>query len=276
MEYWNHIYEHFNPVAFTLLVPVHWYGLMYVMALLTSLYMAKKIVEKDQLGITKEDLDDFFIYVEVGVILGARLGYILFYDPNTLYYITHPWQIFNPFQNGEFIGIRGMSYHGALLGFLLGAYIFSKRTGNSFGKYMDLVAVAVPLGYVFGRIGNFLNQELVGRATDVPWGIYVGGVLRHPSQLYEAFLEGIVLFVIVYMYRKHKRFDGELLLLYGFAYGILRATAEIFRAPDTQIGYICCDAITLGQTLSLSMTALAVVIWLYISKVRSRKPKPKR
>lgn len=163
-----------------------------------------------------------------------------------------------------------MSYHGALLGFLLGAYIFSKRTKNSFGKFMDLVAVAVPLGYVFGRIGNFLNQELVGRATDVPWGIYVGGVLRHPSQLYEAFLEGIVLFFIIYIYRKYKRFDGELLLLYGFAYGLLRATAEIFRAPDAQIGYICCNAITLGQSLSLSMTALAVVIWLYVNKVRSK------
>ncbi len=263
MEYWNHIYEHFNPVAFTLLVPVHWYGLMYVMALLSSLYVAKWIIQKDGLDITKDQLDSFFIYIEIGVILGARLGYILFYDPNTLYYLSHPWQIFNPFQNGEFIGIRGMSYHGALLGFLLGAYIFSKRTGNSFGKFMDLVAVAVPLGYVFGRIGNFLNQELIGRATDVSWGIYVGGILRHPSQLYEAFLEGIVVFVIVYMYRKYKRFDGELLLLYGFAYGILRATAEIYRAPDIQIGYICCDAITLGQSLSLSMSALAVILWFF-------------
>ena len=274
MEYWNHIYEHFNPIAFDVIVPVHWYGLMYVMALLTSLYMAKWIVKKDNLGIKKEELDDFFIYVEIGVILGARFGYILFYDPNTFYYLTHPWQIFNPFQNGEFIGIRGMSYHGALLGFLLGAYIFSKRTGNSFGKFMDLVAVAVPLGYVFGRIGNFLNQELVGRATDVPWGIYVGGVLRHPSQLYEAFLEGIVVFIVVYMYRRYKKFDGELLLLYGFAYGILRATAEIFRAPDIQIGYICCNAITLGQTLSLSMSALAVILWFYFrSKYKVAKSK---
>ena len=207
----------------------------------------------------------------MGVILGARLGYILFYDPDTLYYLSHPWQIFNPFKNGEFVGIRGMSYHGALLGFLLGAYIFSKRTGSSFGKFMDLVAVAVPLGYMFGRIGNFLNQELVGRATDVPWGIYVGGVLRHPSQLYEAFLEGIVLFVIVYMYRKHKKFEGELLLLYGFAYGLLRATAEIFRAPDVQIGYICCNSVTLGQILSLSMSLLAVVLWIYFSRVKNKR-----
>ncbi len=274
MEYWNHIYEHFNPIAFDVVVPVHWYGMMYVLALLTSLYMAKWIVKKDNLGITKEELDSFFIYVEIGVILGARLGYILFYDPDTSYYLSHPWQIFNPFKDGEFIGIRGMSYHGALLGFLLGAYIFSKRTGNSFGKFMDLVAVAVPLGYVFGRIGNFLNQELVGRATDVPWGIYVDGVLRHPSQLYEAFLEGVVVFIIVYMYRRYKKFDGELLLLYGFAYGILRATAEIFRAPDVQIGYICCNAVTLGQTLSLSMSALAVVLWFYFrSKYKVAKSK---
>lgn len=274
MEYWNHIYEHFNPIAFDVVVPVHWYGMMYVLALLTSLYMAKWIVKKDNLGITKEELDSFFIYVEIGVILGARLGYILFYDPDTSYYLSHPWQIFNPFKDGEFIGIRGMSYHGALLGFLLGAYIFSKRTGNSFGKFMDLVAVVVPLGYVFGRIGNFLNQELVGRTTDVAWGIYVDGVLRHPSQLYEAFLEGVVVFIIVYMYRRYKKFDGELLLLYGFAYGILRATAEIFRAPDIQIGYICCNAITLGQTLSLSMSALAVVLWFYFrSKYKVAKSK---
>lgn len=264
MEFWNHIYEHFNPVAFHIFsLPVHWYGLMYVLALVTALYMAKWIVQKDALKITKDELDKFFIYVEIGVILGARLGYILFYDPDTFYYLSHPWQIFNPFKDGEFIGIRGMSYHGALFGFLIGAYLFSKKTKIHFGKLMDIVALAVPLGYVFGRIGNFLNQELVGRVTDVSWGIYVNGVLRHPSQLYEAVLEGIVVFFIVYMYRKYKRFDGELILLYGFSYGVLRAVAEIFRAPDIQIGYICCNAITLGQTLSLSMSLLSVLLWFY-------------
>ena len=265
MEYWRHIYEHFNPIAFHIFsLPVHWYGMMYVLALITALYMAKWIVQKDNIDITKDQLDNFFIYVEIGVILGARLGYILFYDPETFYYLAHPWQIFNPFHNGEFIGIRGMSYHGALFGFLAGAYLYSKRSKVSFGKLMDVVALSVPLGYVFGRIGNFLNQELVGRATDVSWGIYVNGVLRHPSQLYEAVLEGIVVFIIVYMYRKYKRFEGELLLVYAFAYGILRAVAEIFRAPDVQIGYVCCNTITLGQTLSLSMALLAVIIWVYI------------
>ena len=264
MEFWNHIYEHFDPVAFHLFsLPVHWYGLMYVLALVTALYMAKWIVQKDGLQITKEQLDSFFIYVEIGVILGARLGYILFYDPDTLYYLSHPWQIFNPFKDDEFVGIRGMSYHGALFGFLIAAYLFSRRSKIHFGKLMDIVALAVPLGYVFGRIGNFLNQELVGRATDVSWGIYVDGVLRHPSQLYEAVLEGIVVFFIIYVYRKQKKFDGELILLYAFAYGILRAVAEIYRAPDVQIGYVCCDMITLGQTLSLSMALLAVILWFY-------------
>ncbi|WP_345992263.1 prolipoprotein diacylglyceryl transferase [Sulfurimonas sp. HSL-1716] len=264
MEFWNHVYEHFNPVAFHIFVlPVHWYGMMYVLALVTALYMAKWIVKKDGIDITKEQLDNFFIYVEIGVILGARLGYILFYDPDTLYYLSHPWQIFNPFKNGEFVGIRGMSYHGALFGFLIGAYLYSKKDKIGFGKLMDIVAVSVPLGYVFGRIGNFLNQELVGRVTDVSWGIYVNGILRHPSQLYEAFLEGVVVFVIVYMYRNHKRFEGELILLYAFSYGILRAVAELFRAPDVQIGYICCGTVTLGQALSLSMALLAVVLWFY-------------
>ena len=264
MEYWNHIYDHFNPVAFEIFsLPVHWYGMMYVLALFTALYLAKYFAKKEHLGITAEELDKFFIYVEVGVILGARIGYILFYDPDTLYYLAHPWLIFSPFKDGEFIGIRGMSYHGALLGFVIGAYIYSKKIVISFAKLMDLVALAVPLAYVFGRIGNFLNQELVGRVTDVSWGIYVDGILRHPSQLYEAFLEGIVLFFIVYLYRKHKRFDGELILLYGFSYGILRAIAEIFRAPDVQIGYICCNFVTLGQVLSLSMSLLAVILWIY-------------
>ena len=267
MHYWNHIYEHFNPVAFHIFsIGVHWYGLMYVLALLSALAAGKYFLKKDNYNFTSEELDKFFIYIEIGVILGARLGYILFYDSYTSYYLTHPWQIFNPFdQEGKFIGIRGMSYHGALIGFLIGAYIYCKKYKVSFGQIMDLVAISVPLGYVFGRIGNFLNQELVGRATEVSWGIYVDGVLRHPSQLYEAFLEGICVFIVVYIYRKYKKFDGELLLVYGGAYGIFRAIAEIFRAPDSQIGYICCNFVTLGMALSLVMSVTALVLWFYFS-----------
>ena len=124
----------------------------------------------------------------------------------------------------------------------------------------------MPLGYVFGRIGNFLNQELIGKATEVPWGIYVHDVLRHPSQLYEAFLEGIVVFVIIYMYRRHKNFEGELVLLYGVLYGTARFIAEFWREPDIQIGYLCCGWFTQGQLLSLLMVLGAVITWFIIRR----------
>ena len=271
MEYWNHIYEHFNPVAFSVFgLPVHWYGMMYVLALVAALYGAKWYVRHDRIPVDTLTLDAYFIWVEVGVILGARLGYILFYDPDTFYYLTHPWQMFNPFKNGEFVGIRGMSYHGAVIGFFIASYLFSRRRSVPFGRLMDIVAVAVPLGYIFGRIGNFLNQELVGRATDVLWGIYVGGVLRHPSQLYEAFLEGAVVFAVIWLYRRYKRFEGELILLYGFAYGAMRFTAEFWRAPDPQLGYLCCGWVTMGQLLSALMMLAAAVLWPYFY-ARSRR-----
>ena len=269
MEYWNHIYEHFDPVAFHLFsIPVHWYGMMYVLALLTALWAAKWIVEKDNIAITKEQLDTYFIYVEIGFFLGSWLFYKRYYDTHTAYYLTHPWQIFNPFMDGQFVGIRGMSYHGAVIGFFLGSWLFYKRYGIPFGRLMDIVAVAVPVGYVFGRIGNFLNQELIGRVTEVPWGIYVFDRLRHPSQLYEAFLEGVLVFIVIYLYRRHKRFEGELILLYGFAYGIARFVAEFWREPDMQIGYICCGWVTMGQALSLVMVAAAVAGAFYFNKKR--------
>jgi phosphatidylglycerol:prolipoprotein diacylglycerol transferase len=269
---WNHVYDTFNPVAFHIFsFPVHWYGMMYVLALVSALYIGKYFIKRDKLDFKEGALDIYFIYVEVGVILGARLGYILFYDDNTLYYLTQPWQIFNPFVNGEFVGIRGMSYHGAVAGFLLGTYLFCKKHKESFGKLMDLVAISVPLAFVFGRIGNFLNQELIGRETDVAWGIYVDGVLRHPSQLYEAVLEGFGVFLVVYFYRKYQRFSGELLLVYGFSYGIFRFLAEIYRAPDAHIGYICYDAITQGQVMSLGMSVLALGLWFYYDKKEKRK-----
>jgi phosphatidylglycerol:prolipoprotein diacylglycerol transferase len=269
MNFWNHIYEHFDPVAFSLFgLNVHWYGIMYVLALLSALFMAKWIVVKDKLPIEKSILDDYFIWIEIGVILGARLGYILFYDPNTSYYLMHPWQIFNPFdENGEFVGIRGMSYHGALLGFLLGSYLFARKHKYSFWFLMDIVAIAVPVGYIFGRIGNFLNQELIGRTTDVPWGIYVDGILRHPSQLYEAALEGVVVALVIYAIRKRVAFAGGLTLIYGALYGLARFVAEFWRAPDSQLGYIYGEWMTQGQLLSLPMIFISLVGIYYLSKL---------
>ena len=269
MEYWNHIYDHFDPIAFTIFsFPLHWYGMMYVLALVSALFVAKKIVEKDNLPVTQKQLDDYFIYVEIGIILGARLGYILFYDSNTSYYLTHPWQIFNPFNTeGEFVGIRGMSYHGAVIGWFLGSLYYHKRNKDvSFGVIMDVVALAVPIGYMFGRIGNFLNKELIGRVTDVPWGIYVDGVLRHPSQIYEALLEGLVVFLVIYFYRNYKRFNGDLILVYGFVYGLMRFTAEIWRQPDVQLGFLFGGWLTMGQILSAMMMLAAIVLWLIFNK----------
>ncbi|NPA03986.1 MAG: prolipoprotein diacylglyceryl transferase [Epsilonproteobacteria bacterium] len=267
MEQWNRIYEQFDPIAFELFgFPVHWYGIMYVLALLVALFFAQWLVKKDKLPITQKELDIYFVWVEIGVILGARLGYILFYDTHTFYYLTHPWQIFNPFLNGHFVGIRGFSYHGAIIGFLIATYLYSKKYKKNFWLLMDLAAVSVPLGYIFGRIGNFLNQELVGRETTVSWGIYVGDTLRHPSQLYEAFLEGFVVFAILFWYRKRKQFDGELITLYGFLYGFFRFIGEFFREPDLQLGFVCCGWMTMGQILSLIMMLTSIALYIYLRR----------
>jgi len=175
--------------------------------------------------------------------------------------------MFNPFgANGEYIGIRGMSFHGAVIGFGIGAYLFARKYKEYTLKILDVAAVAIPLGYIFGRIGNFLNQELFGRATDVSWGIYVNGVLRHPSQLYEAFLEGFVIFVIMMSIRKYKKFDGQLMSIYMILYAAARSVSEIFREPDPQLGYLCCGWLTMGQLLSFSMIFFALLWYKILSK----------
>ncbi|HIC09827.1 MAG TPA: prolipoprotein diacylglyceryl transferase [Campylobacterales bacterium] len=269
MEYWNNIYENFDPVAFHLFsIPVHWYGIMYILALVSAYLFAKWIAKKDRLEIGDEVIDDYFIWVEIGVILGARLGYVLFYSSHTSYYLSHPWQIFNPFSNGEFVGIRGMSYHGALIGFLVASYLFAKKRKMDLWKLLDLVAISVPVGYIFGRIGNFLNHELVGRVTDVPWGIYVYGELRHPSQLYESLLEGVLLFLFLFWYRKRAKFPGELAMLYGIGYGVTRFIAEFWREPDIQLGFIAWDWLTMGQLLSLGMVVVGTAGYLYLRRER--------
>jgi phosphatidylglycerol:prolipoprotein diacylglycerol transferase len=267
MSWWREIYTRFDPVAFELFgLKVHWYGLMYITALVLGLYLAKYFAKKDNYPLNQNELDNYFIYVEIGVILGARLGYILFYDPHTYYYLTHPWQIFNPFLNGEFVGIRGMSYHGAMIGFLLSTMLYAKIYKKSSLMLLDLTAISVPLAYVFGRIGNFLNKELIGRQSDVAWAIDVNGVLRHPSQLYEAFLEGVVLFLVINYFRKRKSFDGELIAIYGIGYGVARFIVEFYRQPDFQLGFICCGWMSMGQLLSIIMMIAGVLVYIFARK----------
>lgn len=271
---WQHIYEAFDPIAFSLFsFNVHWYGLMYALALLSAFMVGKWIIKKDKMDISNDSLGNYFFWIEVGIILGARLGYVLFYDPNTWYYISHPWQIFNPFQDGHFVGIRGMSYHGAVLGFLIASYLYSRRHKESFWLYMDLVSLAVPIGYVFGRIGNFLNQELIGNETTVSWGVYYGDILVHPSQLYEAMLEGVLVFIMMMFIRKYKSFDGMLAFAYSALYGAARFIAEFYRAPDIQIGYIFGTSwLTMGQALSILMMAIGIGGYLYMRHFYQRNP----
>lgn len=267
MSAWQNIYAQFDPVAFSLgALHIHWYGIMYVLALLLALFAAKWYAKKDALPICEKALDGYFVWAEIGVILGARLGYILFYDPHLLYYLTHPWQMFNPFQGGTFVGIRGMSYHGAVIGFILASLLYVRRHKVSFWMLMDLVAVSIPVGYVFGRIGNFLNQELVGRLTEHSWGILVHDELRHPSQLYEAVLEGVLIALFLFWYRTRKRFEGELIALYVILYGAARFIAEFWRQPDIQLGFICCGWVTMGQALSLVMAVPGVVLYAVLAR----------
>jgi phosphatidylglycerol:prolipoprotein diacylglycerol transferase len=267
LSFWQNIYAQFDPVAFYLgPLAVHWYGIMYVSALLGAIFIAKWFVKKDHIPIANSVVDSYFLWAELAIIVGARVGFVLIYDPNTYYYLTHPWEIFNPFQNGEFVGIRGMSYHGSVFGFLIVTFIYCKKYRYSVWLLLDLVALSVPLAYVMGRVGNFLNQELVGRVTDVPWGIYVDGVLRHPSQLYEAFLEGLMVFVIVFIYRKYKKYDGELIVVYGVTYSIGRFIAEFWRQPDAQVGFIYGGWLTAGQLLSLVIVLIGIILYMYIMK----------
>ena len=266
---WNHIYENFDPIAFHIgSISAHWYGIMYAIALLSAISVAHWIVKKDKLNISKEFLDSYIWWIEIGVILGARIGYVIFYDLHTSYYLTHPWQIFNPFSsNGTFVGISGMSYHGALAGFIIASLLWCKKNKISFWFMVDIAALAVPLGYIFGRIGNFINQELVGRVTNVSWGIYVDGILRHPSALYEAFLEGFVVFVILFTIRRKKQFDGQLGLLYVILYSVMRIVAEIFRQPDVQLGFLLGTTwLTMGMIISFIFAFLCLVVYIIVLK----------
>ncbi len=267
MEFWQNIYSNFDPVAFNIgSIAVHWYGIMYALALLSAIFVAKWLIKHDKIPISNDLFDSYIWWAEIGVILGARIGYILFYDTHTMYYVTHPWQIFNPFINGEYAGISGMSYHGAFIGFLIASILFCRKNKVSFWFLADISVLGISAGYVFGRIGNFFNQELIGRETDVPWGILINDKLRHPSQLYEAFLEGILIFIILFAIRKRKSFDGQLAIFYGILYSIARITAEFFREPDIQLGFLYGGWLTMGMLISGIFAILSIAMLFVINK----------
>lgn len=279
MEYstWNRIYDHIDPIAFEFFgINVHWYGIMYVSALLIALCIAKAFVKyrNDRFPVSQENLDNFFIWVEIGVILGGRIGYVLIYSPQRWEYLAQPWQMFNPYINGVFVGISGISYHGAVVGFLLGAILFCYFKKQPFWVFMDLSAVSIPLGYVFGRLGNFLNHELFGRKIEEYgfWqeiGILVDGQLRYPSQLFEAFTEGVVVFIILMCLFRYAKRNGSLIIAYAFLYSLTRFFCEYFREADVQMGYFILG-LSMGQILSLIMIGASIILGYFVFKAHPK------
>jgi len=266
LEFYQHIPEHINPEIFRLgPFSFGWYAFMYLVGFVVVYFLLRYRLKKDegQLHWKKEKLFDFLFFCFIFAVIGGRLGYVLFY--NLPFYLAHPLAIISPFDSvtGELIGIYGMSYHGGLIGALIGAGIFAKKNKLNFWLLADFVIPAIPAGYFFGRIGNFLNGELYGRVTTGWWGMYFPsddlGILRHPSQLYEAFLEGLMLFVIFWFARNRKSWQEKFLAYYLIGYAMMRFLGEFFREPDAQIGFVF-GGLTLGQMLSLIMFFCGVAI----------------
>lgn len=249
-------YPTFDPVALSLgPLQLRWYGIMYLLAFGTGWLLARYRVSRPKSGWTAEQLDDLLIQVMLGVILGGRLGYVLFYDLPT--YIADPVEIFRIW-NG------GMSFHGGLLGVLVAFWLYARRSGRTFLQVSDFVAPLVPTGLFWGRIGNFINGELWGNVTTSPLGMIFphGGPLpRHPSQLYEALLEGAVLFALVWVYSQRKRPTGAVSGLFALGYGVFRFGVEFVRTPDANLGYLAFGWLTMGQLLCIPL--IVVGIWLF-------------
>jgi len=265
IEFWQHLPHHISPTLISIgSFQIRYYGLMYLVAFYITYRLVMYRINDEHYPYSGDTIQDLFVWLIVGLLAGARLGYVFFY--NFGYYSVHPLEIIIPFDFSRgitYVGISGMSYHGGALGVLAASIIFCRRRKISFWNLADLFAAAVPLGYTFGRIGNFINGELYGRITGVPWGMYFpmdpSGSLRHPSQLYEAFFEGIVLFIVLWSLRKTRFFDGFLFACYLAGYGAVRFVIEFAREPDAQLGFVA-GVLTMGQVLCLTMIAVALVI----------------
>ncbi len=257
-QFWQHIPEHINPNIIQIgQFQIRYYGLMYIIAFSIVYLLTLYRIKNERHAYSKELIQDYFVWAILGLMLGARLGYVLFYNLN--FYISHPLEIILPFSFTDgfrFTGLAGMSYHGGLIGILLATVLFCHKNKINFRHFADLFTPAIPLGYTFGRIGNFINGELYGRVTTKPWGMYfpldMTNQLRHPSQLYEAFFEGVFLFIILWSIRKKSAVNGLLLPLYLIGYGLVRFFIEFVREPDPQLGSII-GFLTMGQLLCLFM-----------------------
>ena len=256
--------HNFDPVLIDLgIIKIHWYSLAYVFGILIGWWYGRLIITKKIHGSDQENylknFDDLVSYIIIGVIVGGRLGYVIFY--NLSFFVNQPIEILKLWEGG-------MSFHGGLIGVILSTYIFSKVKKLNYKIYFDIICCAAPIGIFLGRIANFINSELYGTPTDKPWGIIfpeIDNLSRHPSQLYEAFLEGIVLFVLINFLFLKKNFNyGLISFLFLIFYGIFRIVSEFFREPDKHIGYIF-DFISLGSLLSVGMMIFAILFVLKIN-----------
>lgn len=282
IDFYQNLPINIDPIAFRMgPFSIGWYSLMYLVAFLTVYLLLRWRIKKDSLGIniTAEKIESFMIYAIFGAIIGGRIGYVLFYNPS--YFLANPLEIISPIDmDGNFLGIYGMSYHGGLLGVVLSSMIFIKKNKLNFWKMTDLVVPVASAGYFFGRIGNFLNGELYGKLTESKWGMNfynpmaLAWEIRVPSQLVEAFFEGLILFLFLWFLRNKRWMRGRFLEAYLFGYGLFRFGIEFIREPDWQIGYVAKIGeipLTLGQIYSLAMILTAVII--YFSKNLSKQGK---
>jgi phosphatidylglycerol:prolipoprotein diacylglycerol transferase len=236
-----------------------WYGLMYVLAFIATYFLIRSEVSRKKLSLTQDDIADLVFYGAMGVVLGGRLGYILFY--NLGFYLTNPLKLFAVWEGG-------MSFHGGAIGVILGFVLYARRKKLPFLTLIDMAALCTPVGLGLGRIGNFINAELYGRPTSMPWGIIFpggDGLPRHPSQLYEAFLEGLALFFIVRVMSRRSSVSGVTAWTFCAGYGLFRFFVEFFRQPDAQMGFFL-GLFSMGQLLSLPMFLLGSFMVFRLSR----------
>nr|WP_313403251.1 prolipoprotein diacylglyceryl transferase [Pseudomonas sp.] len=255
-------YPQIDPVAIALgPLKIHWYGLMYLVGIGGAWWLASRRLERFDATWTKDKLSDLVFWVAMGVILGGRLGYVLFYDLPA--YIAEPAKILRVWEGG-------MSFHGGLIGVMLATWWFGKRNGKSFFELMDFIAPLVPIGLGAGRIGNFINAELWGKATDVPWAMVFPTdpqqLARHPSQLYQFALEGVALFTILWFYSRKPRPTMAVSGMFAACYGVFRFIVEFVRVPDAQLGYLAWGWLTMGQILCLPMILGGIGLIAYAYK----------
>lgn len=261
------IYPHINPIAFSIgPLHIHWYAVMYLVAFALVFLLGRyRIQRQPGWGLTNEDMESLLSYGMFGTILGGRIGYALFYQPH--YYLSHPLEVLAVWQGG-------MSFHGGLLGVTIGLWLFARTRGKPFLLITDFIAPLVPLGLAAGRMGNFINGELWGRPTSLPWGMvfpYVDRLPRHPSQLYEFALEGLLLFVILWLYSRKPRPMGAISGLFLVSYGTVRFLVEYTREPDAFLGLLALG-LSMGQWLSIPLVAAGflLIFWAYRSTHRRR------